>query len=418
MVKRLLHLTILVMFMLAAAGCSADALQAQAQRLVRQTRLAVEASSPPTSPENQLLVVGEDGNLYLVDAASGKRFALTTDAALRRQYLQPTWSSDGERIAWARLDGQRSFLEMTRFDGADRSTLNLPFPPFYIFWSPTGDRLAYLSNWLALDQPSMALRIVELDAGEARARTLAEGQPFYFSWAPDGQQLLAHIGGERIELLSLDGAAQSLQISGGQFPAPQWAADGARLIYAVADAAYQRLVVADSNGQELTELTDFPGRISFSLSPDNAQLAYIVTEAAAQMSTLGPLYVVDVETRRTREITTNPVLAFFWSPAGDRLAYLGLEFVAGRLGLRWYVWDGRTSTPYASFLPTRTFWENYLPFFDQYAQSHRVWASDGSAFVFTGTLADGRSGVWVQPITPDAAPVAMGSGVVATWSPR
>lgn len=418
MAKRLLYFVVLLLFVLAAAGCSAEALQSQARRLVEQARLAAEVGSPPASPANQLLVAGADGNLFLVDATSGRRFALTADASPQRQYLQPTWAPDGERIAWARRDGQRNFLEAIRFDGADRRELNLPFLPFYMYWSPDGERLAYLSNWMTLDQPSMALRVVEFDAGAARARTLAEGQPFYFSWAPDGQQLLAHIGGERVELLALDGAAQSLQISGGQFSAPQWAADGARLIYAVADAASQRLVVADPAGQELTELTDFSGRISFSLSPDNAQLAYVVTEATAQLSTLGPLYVVDVGTRRTREITANPVLAFFWSPAGDKLAYLGLEFVAGRLGLRWYVWDGRLSTPYARFLPTRTFLENYLPFFDQYAQSHRVWASDGSAFVFTGTLADGRSGVWVQPLAPDAAPVAMGPGVFATWSPR
>lgn len=418
MAKRLLYFLVLSMFVLAAAGCSADALQAQARRLAGQVRLATETSTPPASPENQLLVAGADGNLFLVDATSGERFALTTDATPRRQYLQPTWAPDGERIAWARLDGQRNFLETTRFDGADRQELNLPFLPFYMFWSPAGDRLAYLSNWMTLDQPSMALRMVEFDGEEVRARTLAEGQPFYFSWAPDGQQLLAHIGGERIEVLSLDGAAQSLQISGGQFPAPQWAADGARLVYAVADAAYQRLIVTDVAGQEITELTDFPGRISFSLSPDSARLAYIVTEPTAQSSTLGALYVVDVETRRTRELTSNPVMAFFWSPQGDKLAYLGLEFVAGRLGLRWYVWDGQTTTPYAGFLPTRAFLENYLPFFDQYAQSHRVWASDGSAFVFAGTLFDGRSGVWVQPVTPGAEPVAMGPGVFATWSPR
>ena len=418
MAKRLLYLMLLSMFVLAAAGCSADALQAQARRVVGQARLAVEASSPPASPANQLLVTGADGNLFLVDAASGERFALTTDAAPRRQYLQPTWAPNGERIAWARRDGQRNFLETTRFDGAERQELNLPFLPFYMFWSPAGDRLAYLSNWMTLDQPSMALRVVEFDAEAVRARTLAEGQPFYFSWAPDGQQLLTHIGGERVELLSLDGAARSLQISGGQFPAPQWAADGARLVYAVADAAYQRLIVTDVAGQEIMELTDFPGRISFSLNSNGERLAYIVTEPTAQSSTLGSLYVVDVETRRTREITSNPVLAFFWSPAGDKLAYLGLEFVAGRLGLRWYVWDGQTATPYAGFLPTRAFLENYLPFFDQYAQSHRVWASDGSAFVFAGTLTDGRSGVWVQRLAPETAPEAMGPGVFATWSPR
>jgi len=420
MMKRFLPLVILCLFALTAAGCAADALPVQARWLVAQMRPAAKTSSPPASPENQVLVAGADGNLWLVDATTGERFDLTTDAAAQRQYMQPTWSPDGAQIAWAKREGQRNYLETSRFDGAGRRAVSVPFLPFYLFWSPDSARLAYLSNWLTLDQPSMALRVAEFGAadGSGSVRTLAEGQPFYFSWAPDGQRLLLHIGGERVEVLSLDGNVESLQISGGQFPAPQWADDGARLVYAVADAARQRLIVTDTTGQELTELTDFAGRVSFSLSPDGQRLAYIVTEQDAALSTLGPLYAVEVATLRTREITSDPVLAFFWSPAGDKLAYLGLEFFAGRLGLRWYVWDGRTVTPYARFLPTRAFLENYLPFFDQYAQSHRVWAADGRAFVFTGTLADGRSGVWVQAVAPDSAPLWVGPGVFATWSPR
>ena len=74
-----------------------------------------------------------------------------------------------------------------------------------------------------------------------------------------------------------------------RFPTPQWAADGERLLYATADAVRQRLIVADLQGQELTELTDYPGRISFSLSPDGARVAYIVTERMARSSSLGPV---------------------------------------------------------------------------------------------------------------------------------
>lgn len=398
-------------------GCSTDTVRSQMQRMVAQTRLAQEASSPPATPENQILVTGVDGNLFLVDIASRKRFALTTDASPRRQYLQPTWSPDGAQIAWGRMEGGRSTLEVTGFDGSNRSEVTVPFPPFYFFWSPTGERLAYLSNWRSLDQMSMALRVVEFEEGETTIRTLGEGQPFYFSWAPDGEQILTHVGNERIELLNLDGESQSLRISGGLFPAPQWAADGERLVYATVDAQ-QRLIVTNLEGEEQVELTDYPGRITFSLSPDNARLAYVVTERTSMASTLGPLYVVDVDTLRTREVTKNPVLGFFWSPAGDRLAYLGVEVVGQRVGLRWYVWDGQRSMPYAGFFPSSVFMQNYLPFFDQYAQSHRIWSPDGSALVYIGTALDGRSGVWVQDVDAGGEPTLIGPGITATWSPR
>lgn len=402
--------------LLASSGCSADAARSQVQRLVTQARLAQEASSPPVTPNHQLLVTGADGNLFLVDAETGKRFALTTDASVQRRYVQPTWSPDGEQIAWARLDGRRSTLEVSRFDGSERRALELPFAPFYFFWSPAGDRLAYLSNWMTPGEATIALRIVEFEEDGLAARTLAEGQPLYFSWSPNGEQLLTHIGNERVELLTLDGEAQSLRISGGQFPAPQWAADGERLVYAIADAR-QRLIVTDVTGQELVELTDYPGRVTFSLSPDGGRLAYVITEASVRSSTFGPLYIVDVDTLRTREVTSSPVLGFYWSPNGDQLAYLTAELINGRLGLRWNVWDGRRTTPYASFFPSSVYLENYLPFFDQYAQSHRIWSAEGDAFVFTGTLPDGRSGVWVQDIMAGSEPRLIGAGVFAAWSP-
>ena len=110
MIKRLLPPFMFTLFLLMAAGCSADRLPSQAQRLVSQIRLASEASAPPADPANQLLVSGTDGNLFLVDAATGARFALTTDASPQRQYLQPVWSPDGAQIAWARREGRRSFF--------------------------------------------------------------------------------------------------------------------------------------------------------------------------------------------------------------------------------------------------------------------------------------------------------------------
>lgn len=415
--KRLALLFSLSIVLLTTSGCSAEAARSQVQRMVAQARLAQEASSPPASPENQLLVIGVDGNLFLVDAESGRRFALTTDASSQRRYLQPTWSPDGERIAWTRLDGRRSMVEISRFDGSGRAALEAPFAPFYFYWSPVGDRLAYLSNWMTPGQTSIALRIVEFEEGELTVRTLTEGQPLYFSWSPDGKQLLTHISAERVELLNLSGEAQSLRISGGQFPAPQWAADGEHLIYAIADAR-QRLIVADTAGQEQVELTDYPGRITFLLSPNGERLAYVITDQATRSNTFGPLYVVDVDTLRTREVTSNPVLAFHWSPAGDRLAYMTAEFIRGRVGLRWEVWDGRRSTPYTGFFPSSVYLENYLPFFDQYAQSHRIWSPESDAFVFAGTLADGRSGIWVQDVEAGSEPRLISDGTVAFWSPR
>lgn len=267
-----------------------------------------------------------------------------------------------------------------------------------------------------MDKPSIALRLVNVEPEGNTVQTLAAGQPFYFSWSPDGQRLLTHIDNERVELQSVDGSQMPVAMPSGFFQAPQWSADGSHLIFGAGSDTGQRLVVADEQGNSLSEVTDFDGRITFTESPDGRQLAYVVTDAATRASTLGPLYTVEPDSLRTRELTDRPVLAFFWSPDSQKLAYLTLGEIAGRLAMRWHVWDGKRTEPYAAFFPTATFLDNYLPFFDQYTQSHNLWSPDSEAFVFAGTLADGRRGVWVQALGRDRVPTSAGPGQAAVWS--
>jgi TolB protein len=407
---------VLLLVALFLAGCTAGDAATVAQRLL--ARQPAAQGVPPTSPDNQLLIQGTDGNLYIGTPDGTARFALTSDASLSRAYAQPTWSADGSRIAWSRLDRRGSALMTSSFDGSQQSEVRVPFLPFYINWSPTGNRLAYLSNWQVVDEPSIALRIVAVEEEANRVTTVASGQPFYFAWSPDGEQMITHIGNERVELQAVDGTPTSLVISGGAFPTPQWAPDGQRLLYAVADDTVQSLVITDLEGTPLQELTTYEGRITFLQSPDGQRVAYVLTDAETDANTLGPLYVVNADTLRTTEITDRPVVAFFWSPDATKLAYLTLERVNARLGMRWNVWDGDRRTAYAAFLPTNTFLRDYLPFFDQYAQSHRIWAPDSSAFVFAGTLANGEAGIWVQRLGGDEAPEKAGTGLFASWSPQ
>jgi TolB protein len=412
---------LLALLLILPSGCSSATLREQAQRLwVRP--FAVQTTTPPADSTNRILLQGTDGNLYITSPDGTERFALTDDASRRRVYGQPAWSPDGDRIAWNELTRDRSALLTSRYDGSERTSLDVPFLPFYIYWSPTGRQLAYLSNWRLVDKPSMALRLVDVAEEEQVAKTLAAGQPFYFSWSPDGSRLLAHIDGERVEVYDVvaeGGDTQSLIISGGAFSAPQWSATGDQLVYAIADNQTQHLLLTDLAGRPLQTLTDYDGRVSFLLSPDGQQLAYVATDPEVAASTLGPLYVVDVETRRTRELSNRPVLAFYWSPDSQKLAFLTLDTVNGSIGMRWNVWDGKATRQYTTFLPSRELLQNYLPFFDQYAQSHRIWSPESDAFVFAGTLASGENGVWVQAIGEDAtAPLSLGPGVLATWSPR
>ena len=109
--------------------------------------------------------------------------------------------------------------------------------------------------------------------------------------------------------------------------------------------------------------------------------------------------------------------AFFWSPDGTKLLSLLPEVAPGRIWFRWGVWEDGSSFSTGRFVPSLEFSRDYLQFFEQYAQSMRLWSPDGSAFVYAGEEESGGSGIWIQPATQDTAPVRLADGVVASWSP-
>jgi TolB protein len=327
--------------------------------------------------------------------------------------------------------GLASALVTGRPDGSGQTRVDMgDNPPFYLSWSPDGGRIAALGS----ADRGLALRSIDVTGGEPPA-VLAQAQPLYFAWSPDGARLVAHLNGETVSLLSTDGSATQLDGESAAFGAPDWMADGAAFVYAQRLAGAQQLVLADPSGATLRDLAAFDGTITFSLSPDGERVAFIDSTEMVPTAALGPLSLASLRGAAPPQVIDDgPVLAFFWSPQGDKLAYLTpgdhsqqgpraslsptLEADHLNLWLQWHVWDGERSYELAQFRPSDTFLVDYLRFFDQYARSMTPWAPDGSAFVYAGDSEDAISGVWVQPVIEGAPSVRIGDGVYAAWSPR
>jgi Tol biopolymer transport system component len=328
-------------------------------------------------------------------------------------------------------DDIRSTLITANADGTARSEANTLFPPFYLYWSPDDSKVAYLSNWLDNSGPTIALHIADLTTTEGAAAPTATdvnpvgaGQPFYFSWAPTSDRLLAHVDDQ--EVLLLDLATQEptvLDENSTNFAAPQWVAaagEEGSLLYVIQDAQSSQLVRSDAGGEntEFLAYLTYDDFISFGMNATGERIAYIETTEQVGFNAFGPLFIYDLAVESFQQISTDPAIAFFWSPDGAALYFLTVEIAAERVWLRVNVWDGATVQQFARFMPSVTFARDYLPFADQYRQSMRFWAPDSSAVVYAGQAEDGTTGVWVQSMAEDAAPRLVTAGVFATWSPR
>ena len=420
----LVRFALVVALLMLSVGCVPLIKAPGANNTVPVTTKAEGAVSPAVAAHNRLLVIGKDGNLFTVAPDGSDRLVLTQDASAKRIYSQPTWSPTAEQIAFGRIepqqDGFKTALLTSRADGSAQNQVEVPFPPFYLFWSPTGDRLAYLGNWNAGGQSTIALRLLNVARGDSEATTLGLGSPFYFSWSPDGTQLLTHVGAKEIGLLDLSGEAKVLAAEGGHFAAPQWSADGKQLLYAVGNKGKPQLVLADTAGKVQQVVTNVQADtiLNFSMNAAGDLLALTETDSPVGANSFGPLFLYDLAGDETQQLTTEPVVAFFWSPNGQSLLFFNAEEVTGRLWLRVQVWDRTGIHKLSRFLPSETFFSQYLRFADQFAQSTYLWAPDGSAVVYAGTGEDGKSGIWVQPVADAAGAEQVADGVYATWSPR
>lgn len=382
-----------------------------------------DPSTDGVAPAGPSEVAGLPGRLAIMDA----RGALVTanpdgsdEVVLaeiepgRSDVRQPTWSPDGRRVAWVHVEvtetgALSAAMTVARSDGADPSEARTAVIPFYLSWDPTSSRIAYLGS---PSQNDIELGILEV-AGRSSESPLDSGQPFFLSWAPAGDELLVHVGEDRLERLGLDGSLTTVADRPGSFSAPVWTADGRSFVYASIGAEGERLVVRGARAGTERALVPFDGLVTFVVSPDGERIAFQVLEEQRAL----PLSVIDVGTGEIVEITDEPTAAYFWSPDGERLLFLDPDPDQERFWYRWGVWDGTSSFVTPRFVPSLLFVRDYLPFFEQYAQGLRLWSPDGSAFAYPGTNEDGEEGIWIQAALPDRAPVLVADGSFVAWSP-
>lgn len=388
---------------------------------------------------NRIVYVNEEGQIVAL-GPDGSDEQQLTNAQQRFQF--PAWSPDGRSIAAIGVDRAGAGL----FVLADGPTEVAPKAlyadreegPFYLYWSPDSSQVSFLAS----HPEGMGLHLVQVD-GSADSRLLTIGGPLYWQWTADSRQMFIHSGfsGEasRLEFITADGDGTGDAIAApGFFQAPGISTDGRYLAYAEEiPGSNSRLVVIDTQS-EAVERQRHAGLVALAWSPTANQLAFTNGTEPDSSSFIGPLRLMEAATGEVKLLSDEPIVAFFWSPDGRYLAALSISHSgegdinaqagkesAGKPNqqqnlprLRLLVYDvaadeGRLLF---SFVPTFTFATQFLPFFDQYALSHRLWSPDSNALVLP-MLENGRNQIFVINIVTGQKRF-LAEGTMPFWSPR
>jgi TolB protein len=225
---------------------------------------------------------------------------------------------------------------------------------------------------------------------------------------------VVHVGEDTLGTSDLSSPLHTIRHTPGRFQAPVWLPDGG-LVYAIRTGAHQSLVV-DRDGT-LDMLATFPsgGGTVFTVDPTGRRIAYRIDRADG---TQACVYVQSVKRGgHVQRVTRSETTGFFWSPDGSKL--LLMQPVPGApepTTHEWSVWDGERVRPVSPpFVPSDTFFNQYAPFFDQYAQSMTPWSPSSDSFAFAGSVA-GQTGIWVARLD-GSAPTYVDNGVMVSWLP-
>lgn len=416
----------------------------------------------PSRPTAHIAFVGPDGSLAIVDGQGANR---VDHAPPNTTFGFPAWSPDGSHVAVVATTPDSVGIDVfaTGVDGAPATDPTVVYEsatdaPFYLYWTPDSRAVTFLTA----NGPDLSLRSVPSN-GSGAATVLREGQPMYWAW--DGPaRMLVHTGADTSAFLGavgMDGTTVST-VAGepGVFRAPAASSDGRYEAYVVAkDAGSGSVVVAASDGSG-SHSVPVLGPAALGFAPSGPQLAFIGPGEGDRIAPLpiGPLRIVDAASGDVRTLPVKDVVSFFWSPDGRTIATLGVPSAgnpdAASAGDDSAIGPGRgpaaarlastgagpgaarpvadapgvpvslafvdvakgTATAPVIVSLTPLFVNQVLPYFDQYALSHRLWSPDGTSILLPVVGADGVESLDLLP-ADGSAPRVLVPGSIGFWSP-
>lgn len=353
------------------------------------------------TPRGQLAIVGTDGGEPRLLSPIGEH------------YRFPAFAPTGDRVAAIGATADATIVRVfdaRSFDGRSAREVyrSRDEPPIYLSWSPDGRALGML---VGRGRDDLALYVVRTGEAGGEPELVATGQPLYWDWAPDGRALLVHSGftgdGSRLAFGEPGRGLSTDDLDApGFFQAPGISPTGSWVAYAAVRYGERRVIVRTSPfaAGVVKELEfEHEGLAMLSWNPRRDLLAVMAPIRPADHY-LGPVRLLDAEDGFLETVYDRVAIAHFWSPDGSKLAVLSpvasgtvqhVQQTPGAVRLRLEVVhvDERWTRELLVFVPSDAFLGQFLPFFDQYGLSHRIWSPGSDALVVPMLGRDGVSRV-------------------------
>ena len=296
-----------------------------------------------------------DGNyeIYVMDINGDNPQKLTNHP---HADINPSWSPNGKRIVFmsardGHVDGGHGppiyEIYVMDADGDNLQKLtNNPSDDRYPSWSPDGERIAFESDRDAEGNPhGIDIYVMDADGGNQERLTNNLTEDRYPSWSPDGQRIVfsARRDGHVVHNLDITYEIYVMDADGGNQHrltnnrnnelSPVWSPDGERIAFSSdrkGDWQNFEIYVMDADGGNEQRLTE--NRIidrNPSWSPDSKRIAFSSYKPGDWESL--EIYVMDADGGNLQRLTNNP-------NADVGPAWLNTPFSVSPTGKKFTIW--------------------------------------------------------------------------------
>jgi Tol biopolymer transport system component len=219
-----------------------------------------------------------------------------------------------ERIAfWSDRAGDPDVFTMTA-DGGDVRNLGTPgWGDKRASWSPDGTQIAY-DSW-HFPQRDFDIWVMNADGSGKRQLTTSPLRDVLPAWSPTGEWIAfsrkrAHSLAENLWVIRPDGTGEHVYARGASGGA--WSPDGRRLAYSRGGHLYV-------GRRRLTHSRSYDGAGAGAWSLDGRRILF----TRWPVGKFGDIYVIDVKTGRTRQLTSarGDDTDASWSPNGRQIVF-------------------------------------------------------------------------------------------------